>query len=49
METTSQPSEMNQNKILIETPYPALKVKGYTFRETVYGIVKRLRFFLKHI
>lgn len=36
-------------KILIQKPYPALRVNDHVFRETTYGIVKRLRFFVKHI
>jgi len=44
---------MNQhlrtNDVLIEKPYPALCVKNRIFRENVFGIVKRLRFFIRHI
>jgi 2-polyprenyl-3-methyl-5-hydroxy-6-metoxy-1,4-benzoquinol methylase len=36
-------------KILIEQPYQALRVNEHIFRETVYGIVKRLRFIVNHI
>jgi 2-polyprenyl-3-methyl-5-hydroxy-6-metoxy-1,4-benzoquinol methylase len=36
-------------RILIQEPYPALRVNDHVFRETTYGIVKRLRFFLNHI
>ena len=36
-------------RILIQEPYTALHVNDHVFRETTYGIVKRLRFFLNHI
>ena len=37
------------DEILIASPYPALRARGQVFRETVYGIVKRLRFFVERI
>ena len=44
---------MNANttadQILIEKPYSGFRVKDHIFRETTYGIVKRLRFFVNHI
>ncbi len=36
-------------KIFIETPCPAFRMNEYIIRETAYGLVKRLRFFVEHI
>lgn len=37
-------------KAILDHPYPALRINSeFTKRERVYGIVKRLRFFLNHI
>ena len=37
-------------KVIIDRPCPALRISHeYTKQETVYGIVKRVHFFLKHI
>ncbi|MCP4372161.1 MAG: methyltransferase domain-containing protein [Deltaproteobacteria bacterium] len=36
-------------KVLIQEPYYALQVNNHVFRETVYGIVRRLHFLIKHI
>jgi len=36
-------------RILISKPYLALRMNNYIFRETTYGIVKRLHFLLNHI
>ena len=37
------------DNVLIHTPYPAIRVGDHLFRETTYGIVKRLRFFVERI
>ena len=37
------------DNVLIHKPYPAIRVGDHLFRETTYGIVKRLRFFVEHI
>jgi 2-polyprenyl-3-methyl-5-hydroxy-6-metoxy-1,4-benzoquinol methylase len=37
------------SEVLFRKPYPAFRVKGHVFRETVYGIIRRLSFLLNHI
>lgn len=41
--------QRSTDEILITSPHPALRAGGHVFRETVYGIVKRLVFFFEHI